>query len=276
MKRSILPAHLDKLTGSIYGHYWTVVPHLKGMVRRWSAGHRERIDIAFNDPVSGPLSAGGFLHRPPAAETLFILVHGLGGRPESAYVREAAQRFWSLGHGVLRMGLRGAEGHQPDFYHAGLTTDLEMVLSTPPVRQFKRCFIVGFSLGGHVALTLAANEKIEGVSGVVSVCAPLDLRACQVWLDRSPINFYRKHCLDGLKRTLRAVRTMADQKGLTIPVDWSRLNAIKTIYDWDDAMVVPRFGFGSVEAYYDRISVGPKLDDLYVPALIISARHDPR
>jgi predicted alpha/beta-fold hydrolase len=39
--------------------------------------------------------------------------------------------------------------------------------------------------------------------------------------------------------------------------------------------VVPRFGFESVEQYYATMSVGPRLSELQVPALLVQSDPDP-
>ena len=52
-----------------------------------------------------------------------------------------------MGYAVLRVGLRGSECNQPDFYNAGQTEDVEMLLKNPTIQQFKYKFR-GFSLEG--------------------------------------------------------------------------------------------------------------------------------
>lgn len=49
----------------------------------------------------------------------------------------------------------------------------------------------------------------------------------------------------------------------------------RTLRDWDRMTVVPRFGFRDPDDYYDSMSVGPRLGELRVPALLIASRHDP-
>ena len=160
-----------------------------------------------------------------------------------------------MGYAVLRVGLRGSECNQPDFYNAGQTEDVEMLLKNPTIQQFKYKFLVGFSLGGHIGLTLATSNKSDLVNGVVSVCAPLDLSKTQEWLDRKTVNLYRNHCLDGLKRTLRAVKRVASRRNIPLAVHWEKLDQIRSIRDWDTHVVCPRFGYETVDAYYDSVSI---------------------
>ena len=142
-------------------------------------------------------------------------------------------------------------------------------------KGFDEIYVVGFSLGGHIALTVCSSENATLADGFISVCAPLDLKACQLNLDRARVNVYRRHCLKGLKRTVRAALKHAQSKGIDLPIDAKRIQNIRTIHEWDARIVVPRFGFDSVDHYYETVSVGPKLNQLNAPTLIMSARHDP-
>jgi predicted alpha/beta-fold hydrolase len=51
--------------------------------------------------------------------------------------------------------------------------------------------------------------------------------------------------------------------------------AVRSIREWDELTVVPRYGFGSAENYYRETSVGPLLEELALPALLVSHPHDP-
>ncbi|MEE2789816.1 MAG: alpha/beta fold hydrolase [Myxococcota bacterium] len=260
---------------NLHGHFWTIAPSVFGRVKRWSLGPERTIDVVFDDPVSGRISSHGRLFNPSRSKRLYVLVHGLGGRVESPYVRHAAHTLARTGQSILRVGLRGSDGAQPDIYHAGLSEDLVHMLRTPTVQAFDEVFVIGFSLGGHIALTVGSDKNAHLADGYISICAPFDLQACQVKLDRAPMNVYRRHCLQGLKRTIRSALNNAKKRGIDLPVQSGMIGRIRTIYAWDEAIVVPRFGFASVEDYYQTISVGPRLGRLTAPTLIVAARHDP-
>ena len=68
-------------------------------------------------------------------------------------------------------------------------------------------------------------------------CAPLDLLKTQEWLDRSTVNLYRNHCLDG-SSVLYAVKRVASSRNIPIAVHWEKLDEIRSIRDWDTHMVV--------------------------------------
>ena len=52
-------------------------------------------------------------------------------------------------------------------------------------KGFDEIYVVGFSLGGHIAPTVCSSENATLADGFISVCAPLDLKACQLNLDRA-------------------------------------------------------------------------------------------
>lgn len=264
------------------GHVLTIVPNLTlGRGRRFDTG----------DPWSAPgpdLGRGGVTIRghfaaPPEARDAVVLIHGLGGSPESGYIRSIARglldgpaRQPAAGRAapaVLRMGLRGAGEANDDIYHAALTEDLSATLRAPELAGYERIAVVGFSLGGHIALRWAMHPTDPRVDAVVAVCPPLDLAACQRHLDAPGQAIYRSHVLRGLKEMYMRVHA---QRPLAEDAEHlQRVKKVRSIEQWDAQVVVPRFGFGSVQNYYAVASAGPRLGELQVPTLLIEAPDDP-
>jgi predicted alpha/beta-fold hydrolase len=50
---------------------------------------------------------------------------------------------------------------------------------------------------------------------------------------------------------------------------------LRTILEWDDHIVAPRFGFPSREHYYEEASAGPRLREVDLPTLFVAAEADP-
>ena len=53
------------------------------------------------------------------------------------------------------------------------------------------------------------------------------------------------------------------------------VNAIRTVYDFDDRITAPHFGFGNAPNYYKTQSSVNYLGRLGVPALLLTAQDDP-
>ena len=248
------------------GHAWTIGTDLRYRLPGGRAPDSEPWSLAVDDvELTGRLRHE---REPPAA---ILAVHGLGGDADSGYVRQLARAASRRGLSCLRVNMRGADLSGADVYHAGLVSDLAAAARTLAPH---RVFVVGFSLGGHLALRLALDPP-DNVAAVVAVCSPLDLgRSCAA-IDRRRAFVYRNAVLGRLKAAYRAVAQRHGDDRSRVPTPWSTVQRVRTIWDWDDAVVVPRYGFDSVAHYHRSMSVGPRLHALAVPALYVGSRYDP-
>jgi len=256
----------------LLGHLWTIVPSLRHRARPWTAPRAEPWWTTLADPELGTLELQGALHRsgPVPARSLCVAVHGLGGSIDSHYMIRTARAALAAGVDCLRLALRGADRRGADFYHAALTADLEATLRSPALAGYRDVYVLGYSLGGHLALSYALQPSDPRLRAVASVCAPLDLAASGQAIDHPRAAVYCGHVLNGLKQIYTEVA-----RRRPVPTPLASVLRVKTIRAWDRLAVVPRFGFASVDDYYQRTSVGPKLAGAQVPALIVSARADP-
>ncbi|MEO8195652.1 MAG: alpha/beta fold hydrolase [Thermoanaerobaculia bacterium] len=255
------------------GQFWTVGPAALALVRLPAVPAQEPFSLAVADPAVGPVLLSGFLHAPAAARTLVVALHGLGGSADSSYMRYFAHQAVVAGHACLRLNHRGAERAAADYYHAGLTVDLESVLAAPALARFQSIAIVGFSLGGHVVLRYAAERPgatDPRLAAIAAVCSPVDLDKGATALDAPGAWIYRRYILPGLRRHLGSV-----ERHRPVPVDRARRARVRGIREWDGLIVAPRWGFASAEDYYARASVAPILDRIALPAWIVESENDP-
>ncbi len=253
------------------GHFWTVGPHLAHSLRPTPLPRDEPWDAMVDDEAFGPLRLTGWLRHGPSDDTLVVIIHGLGGSVDSSYVVRSAKAMDDAGLSYLRLNLRGADRSGEDLYHAGLSDDLRAALASPALAHFSRVHIVGFSMGGHVALRWAAEPgRDPRVRSVVAVCAPLDLAFGARSIQRPMGLPYQWHVLRGLKEMYQAA---APRRPMPIALDEAM--ALKTILEWDERIVAPRFGFASRDAYYEETSAGPILSELDLPTLFVAAEADP-
>jgi predicted alpha/beta-fold hydrolase len=251
-------------------HAWTIGPNLVQRALRRIAPAAEPWTTAVDDPQVGRLTLRGELRREPGANACVVVVHGLGGSIDRHYCISAALAAQRVGLSCLRFGLRGADRSGEDFYHAGLTADIEAAVASEALRDFTRLYVLGYSLGGHVTLRYALTRLDPRVRAVAAVCAPLDLELGARQIDRVRSYVYRKHVLGGLNEIYTAVA-----RKHSVPTPTAQVLRARSMREWDGLTVVPRYGFGSAAHYYASMSVGPRLHELQVPSLLVQSTLDP-
>lgn len=252
----------------IAGHAWSLWPTLRHRVVPVAAPD----SVPWSAPAPsdvGEIRLSGRWSAEPCTVAVVVL-HGLGGNPERPYCRRAARAIQAHGWSCLRLAMRGADGRARDFYHAGLTADLDVALSSPVFDDYERIVLLGYSLGGHVVLRYASERPDPRVRAVAAVCSPLDLDRAAVHLDGHAWPLYRRHVLEGLLAMYREVATKRP-----VPTPPEELQGVDSIRTWDALTVCPRWGFGSPEEYYATQSAARVLRYLHVPSLLVVSRQDP-
>ncbi len=258
---------------SLPGHFWTIAPRLRHGLRPRQVPEPRPWQTLLTDPEAGEVPVTGLLRELPGSEELLLLVHGLGGSTESHYMLRAAVAAESAGLSCLRINLRGCDRRSADFYHAGLTADLHAALASEGLARYRRVYVLGYSLGGHVVLKLGTEAGDARLAAVAAVCAPLDLALSQKEIDAPAIWIYRRYLLASLNAIYAAAA--ARQPRWRLPLAVEEALRIRTIREWDDRIVAPRHGFADAGDYYARASVAPRLPALRVPALLLCGEGDP-
>jgi predicted alpha/beta-fold hydrolase len=133
--------------------------------------------------------------------------------------------------------------------------------------------VAGYSLGGNLALKLAAeygSTPPPALRAVAAVSPIIEISECVRALERRENFLYQWNFVRELKQRMR--RKDRIKRGL---FDLSRLDAIRTVREFDDAYTAPHFGFRDAEDYYYRASAMRIIDRIHVPALVITAEDDP-
>ena len=160
---------------------------------------------------------------------LVVLVHGLGGSSDSAYIQTTSAHLLELGYPVLQLNLRGAGESRPlcrEQYHAGRSRDLHDALGgLPPDSVRNGIVVVGYSLGANMVLKYAAEHGAEhgGLRAAISISAPIDLEASSLRFLDARNRFYHTHLLDGMKKE------MLSTPGGVGAEEQRTLNGIRTI-----------------------------------------------
>ena len=209
-----------------------------------------------------------------AVRAQVVLLHGLEGSAGAGYIASLSKEALLNGFGVHRVNLRtcgGTEDLCETMYHSGLTSDTKYILQQLQNRNLGPVFLVGFSLGGNVALKLAGELGITNlVTGVCAVSTPIDLALSVRALDRPENRLYARRFLKRLRE--RIVRKSKLHPAL---YGCERLEDMRTIWDFDDRFTAPLFGFGTAANYYNTQSAVRFLDSIHVPTFVIAAKDDP-
>ena len=214
-------------------------------------------------------------HQPHApARAQILILHGLEGSADSGYVQSFAQAALERGFGVHRLNLRSCGGTEElceTMYHSGLTGDSRVVLERLHEREAGRAFLVGFSLGGNVALKLAGElGHTDLLSGVCAVSTPIDLGICVRNIDKPSNRLYGRRFLDRLCNRVKRKSILAPRA-----YNSTGIGDVKSIWEFDDRFTAPLFGFGTAANYYATQSAVRYLDKIRVPTLVIAAKDDP-
>lgn len=219
-------------------------------------------------------------HAPPRPKrTTALLVHGLGGSSRSAYLVRAARAIHEAGHRVVALDLRGAgesAATSRALYHAGATGDLgaaiARVLREPGVEDL---VVVGFSLGGQIALLAAAewgSAPPPGVRAVVALCSPIDLAASSRKIERLRVRPYLRYVMRSL---VGGALSLAERVPGAIALPRAAIAKLATIREYDEKIIAPMHGFASADAYYAACSSGPRLHRIATPTHVFAAEDDP-
>lgn len=256
------------LSERLRGHLYTLLPFVGHVLAPRPVPESGPWQLTLNDALHGQVRLTGRLHARPGAGGILVVIHGLGGSVASHYVGAAVRAALGAGLSCLRVNLRGADRSGEDFYHAGLSSDLAAVVDS--LANHGPTYLLGYSLGGHIALRFATETRDPRVRAVAAVCSPLDLDRCAREIDRHRGWVYRRHVLGGLREMYAAY---AARRGPIVPLEAAA--RIATIREWDERIVARRHGFRDAAHYYAEASVAPRLPELAIPALLVASEHDP-
>lgn len=222
----------------------------------------ERLSFPMRDATGDELLA--MLHRPAEdrGKPLVLLLHGLTGCEESSYVRVTASNLLRAGYPVLRLNWRGAgpsQGLTKGFYHAGRSDDLAAAIAGMGSELARNGLAaIGYSLGANVLLKyLAEKGGLAHLRAAIAVSPPIDLHAAQQRIAHRRNRRYHDYLLE----RMRAERAPD--------------SPIRTIFDFDNAVVAPANGFQDALDYYAQCSTAGRLTAIRTPTLVIHARDDP-
>lgn len=204
-------------------------------------------------------------------------MHGWLGGSESAYVRRAAQYFYSRGFDIFRINLRDHGGthflNEGAFNGSLLVETHEAVIRAARLAQKKPVYLAGFSLGGNFVLRMAlrhstTDRKIPGLKHTVAVSPAVDPMKATLLMDRSFI--MRRYFLKKWMHDLQLKRAAFPDK-----YSLENLNA-SSVMELTDK-IIPRYTeFPDANTYFRSYTLSNKqLSRLKNPTTILTSADDP-
>jgi predicted alpha/beta-fold hydrolase len=148
-------------------------------------------------------------------------------------------------------------------YHGGRSKDLLAVVqelkSEHPEQDL---YVIGYSLGANIALKLAGElgqgaEKL--IKTTIGVCGPLDLAHTVKRMHQRKYSLYHNYF----------VKLVSEQAK-----PWLK-NPVRTMYEYDNQVIAPLWGFAGAEEYYKKSSSIYYLPNIQHPCHLIFAEDDP-
>lgn len=253
---------------TLMGNYW----------RRPSFSLSSEAESVTVDPADGSRVLCHCHWQSDRAQRLtLLLVHGLEGSSDSAYIRGITQLAWTAGCNLIRMNMRNCgrtETWTPTLYHSGLSSDVEVVIHHfASTYALQKIAMAGYSMGGNLVLKLAGELGDNAPSWLVAavgVSAATDLGPSADALHEPANRMYEWHFLRNLMRRFR-------RKSLHFPKIYSMngLGPVRTIREFDDRITARYNGFADADDYYYRSSAARVVSHIAIPALVLHALDDP-
>lgn len=208
---------------------------------------------------------------------LILLFHGLEGSSQSQYIKGFVNTFSKQNFDCCAVNFRSCSGENNNLlqsYHSGASADIhEVIAHVLANNNYKKIFLVGFSLGGNVLLKYLGESKFPIsplVHAAIAFSVPMDLGGGALKLAKLSNKIYMRIFLESLNIKIKEkARLYPNELGV------SALNKIKTFYDWDTQFTAPIHGFKDAPDYYQKSSSKQFLKGIEIPTLIINAQNDP-
>ncbi len=262
---------------------WARNPHVNTIVASFARRGQnlktwpERLELPDGDFVdlawTCPASKRG--DRP-----IVVVFHGLEGNLESGYVRDMLGAIHNAGWTGVLMHFRGCSGvlnRKLRLYHSGETEDPRFLVKTLAQRHPNvPLAAIGYSLGGNMLSKLMGEEGEDALlCAAVVVSAPLRLQVCAEFMREGFAKLYQWYLLQPLKARYKAWIKDGRMSGWPQALTKGQLNAIESIFEFDERVTAPLHGFDGAVDYYTRSSGCQYLHKIARPTLIIHAKDDP-
>lgn len=245
-------------------------PHViyRSEVLRLSDGGQVKLDWAVGQSAD--------IHNPTSACPTVIILPGLTGSSDEAYVKHLVDTVTGLGYRCVVFNNRGNGGCElltARTYCASSTEDLENVVKhISSLYPEAPLMAVGVSLGGVILFNyLAQTGENCGLRAAICISVVWNLMASSASL-RKPVNMwaFNRYLAQRLVEKFKTHRHMFGTE-----VNMDQVLKSTTIREFDTHFTSKMFGYESCDHYYHEASLHYKLHAIRVPVLTLNAADDP-
>ncbi len=251
------------------GHFSTVYAGIIRKIKDFEQ-KRERINLPDDDFLDLDWS---FSQVP--SKKVVILLHGLEGNAQRAYITGSAKEFNLNRYDVCAVNLRSCSGEQNRLfrsYHSGATEDLDAVIQYIfDTKDYSKIYVKGFSLGGNLGLKYLGEGRTvpKEIKAFVGISVPCNLySSCKELLKPKNLPYairFKKNLVGKLKEK---------QKRFPDKISEDEIKKVITLKDFDDIYTSRAHGFKDAVDYYAKCSCLQFLPNINIPSLIINAKND--
>lgn len=231
---------------------------------------RERIEIKDGDFLDLDWSKKG-------SKNLVLILAGLEGKSRSLYARACINHFNNNKWDAVSMNYRGCSGENNRLlrgYHMGASEDVKSTIDYIIENyEYDKIVIVGYSLGGNLALKYAGelgSNLPKQVAATISFSVPLNIKKSNERLSK----WYNWHYL---KWFMFPLNIKANRKKRQFP---GKIDSYKGFFMsgsflyFDTHFTAPANGFNNVEDYWKKSTSKSLLNKIKIPSLIIASKDD--
>lgn len=256
-------------------------PHLQTIFGSLSAGSfrklpavRKLISLPDGDQLSVEVTTPRDWQ---ATDLTAVMIHGLCGSHQATYLIRMAARLSRLKVRAVRLNLRGCgsgRGLARQFYHGGQSEDVRIVLKALKEESpLSPITLIGFSLGGNIALKLAGELRERGkelLQQVIAVSPPTDLLSSVERFALPENAFYERRFFRQIKKHVCDLHRIFNPDAPPIYVP-DRMK----MREFDELFTAPRCGFANALDYYVKCSSKFLVLAICIPCKILLSEDDP-
>jgi predicted alpha/beta-fold hydrolase len=177
---------------------------------------------------------------------------------------------------TIRLNLRGCgsgKGYAKSMYHCGKSDDiLEVLKAIKYESPNSPIILIGFSLGGNLALKLAGElegKAYDYIEKVIALSPPIDISNSVQRFDDPQNHIYNRYFSNLLKQDIEYMKKkFPDFPNINLPKNM-------TIKDFNTLFIVPYFGFEDIDDYYRKASSKYVISNIKIPCKILLSEDDP-